>query len=327
MKHFSILVQAFVLAFVVLSGCNTATRNPFPVVVTIDGEKSGDAVGLTVQYDTLKLLTGDKILGEVTDISASDSCLFVLDESSAIWKFSLKSGEATGYLSATGHSRDEYIMPFAIVCRAGKLYVLDFAGRGILAYDADLKFVDRTEIDCAAMDFAVVEDGFLIYDMDAAGETGCIIYIDRQGNLKGRYLPAEKEHSAMMTNRVFSESDDNCVYYLEPMSNRMYVWNGTEMEPFCMFEFRDKTAGGVTENQSEGTVVLSSVDGSRIVSHYLSGDRLDTHVYDRETRKSCTLSQPVPAIRQNRGQFFFIMHDESVSADETADIMLVSTIN
>lgn len=117
---------------------------------------------ILARIDTVELYTDGKAMASIGDLCFLDSMVYILDASKAVSAFNLRTGRLCKQIRTVGRGHNEYIMPNAIASGGGRVHLMDFSGRCILSYDADLNLLHRTPVDFMMHDIIPVDDGFLL---------------------------------------------------------------------------------------------------------------------------------------------------------------------
>ena len=284
MKYYTWLLSA--VSFLYL-GCTTSSTVSDHVVSiqVIGGDKSFEMTDVVSRTDTIRLVPKHGcVVGDIQDYCLDDSLVYVLDNGKSLFSFQVRTGKMENYIHHVGHGRNEYIAPKAVCVRNGFVYLLDFQGKSVLMYDRSLTFLKRVTIPFTALDFSVVSDGFLFFNLNRGGIYRRVVYTDFQGQVKDSFLDSDGTMDYLLNDKVFSEIGNKQVYYTDFPTGDVYYWNDKTLEKVYALDF----VGLNRENKkkSKGGVFSNILSDKYLFTQYLSSKMIMSNVYLLENGKS-----------------------------------------
>lgn len=253
-----------------------------------------DINSFTHSIDSLTLRAGSGYyISDIKDVCYTDSTVYLLDAASTIYSFSTQSGAMTGMMKKIGHSRKEYITANAIECDGRYLYILDFQSRRIIKYDKNMDYVSDVVISLPVFDFAKVDDGYLLYNMNVTDTDKQIVHIDEEASVIDTFLEADKHNGILLSDKFFCGYGNNGeTYVMQPNARIIYVWNGEGMQTECSIDFGNgmSASDDVREAMKNGKPILmrSFVTDTKIISLFLANKMVYTNIYDRSSKSTVT---------------------------------------
>lgn len=226
-------------------------------------------------------------LGQVQDISLTDTQVYILDKTNSIWIFNLETGLQEKKVNRTGHGNGEYIGLSSICVEDDSVFALDFQGSSIIIYDLNLDFKRRIRLPFPAIDFAKTPDGFLLCNMNPSEQLKRIVHIDANGTVLNSFLSTKMDEGIMMTDRIFTTDDEGTVFFSEPASSIIYKWEDGIVRPAYSFEYEkgallEKSPVQQESKQSPQTI-RSFVSLRDVITLYVSNKFVLTNIYNQET--------------------------------------------
>lgn len=166
-------------------------------------------------------------MASIGDLCFLDSMVYILDASKAVSAFNLRTGRLCKQIRTVGRGHNEYIMPNAIASGGGRVHLMDFSGRCILSYDADLNLLHRTPVDFMMHDIIPVDDGFLLSNSSPGDREELIIHTDTSGKVLGKFLSADLSQAIWPVGKPFIRNPKGDVFLKAPFSNGIYVCRTT----------------------------------------------------------------------------------------------------
>lgn len=188
------------------------------------------------KIEVIPLNTKGGFMGNVKDLCFSDSIVYILDNTNAVWSFKYPSGELIRQIRRTGHGNGEYLSLSAITSKDSLVYFLDTETRSVLVNDPDFNFINKISFGFIAEDFTKVQDGFLFFYSANTDDLGYFVHTDEFGRIKNSFVPANVEIDTWFGDRVFMENNGT-VYMSAPYANDVYKWNGYEPELIFTTDF------------------------------------------------------------------------------------------
>lgn len=225
--------------------------------------------------DTIILKDNAQCSGLVDVTIMNQNHLFLLDNSKQIMKFRTSDGILENVIKTVGTAKNEYISPQSITSDANNVYVLDFAGRSILKFDADLSFVKKIKINDAILDFAKVDGGFLLYSLTGGKHGKQIIYMNDKGEVQEGYIDYNPNIDAMASTKIFSENNAAGICLISYEDNIIYCWKNHNLIPITEFIY-DKELG-----RYDGHITNIFESNNLIFAQYASNDIIRTSLYDK----------------------------------------------
>lgn len=290
MRNTAILFTVSSLICTLFCGCHQKKDNPAPVILVSDYQDN--KMDIDVLVDTVEYLPliSDAPVGQILDFCMMDSLVFILDDMQRIHVCSLRTGQVFRSMNYRGHGNAEYIDARAVCAHDGKLFVLDFQGMSVLIYDHHLDFIDRFKTGFPAWDFAVTDRGLLFFNMNATASLGRIVCTDFSGQVLDSWTDSDTEMNMMLSNRIFQENDSGGVYYMEPLSERIYCWKDGESSLFCTVDLgRNSIKSADTEMKYERqqvSHVRSLISQYHVLTSFIENGFVYYNVYNRATFSS-----------------------------------------
>jgi len=256
-------------------------------IITIAGDEKtiieGDS--LFSRIDTILLRPNNtEYIGQVQDVSFTDSMVYILDKTNTIWVFNLETGAQEKKVNKSGRGNGEYINLSSICVENDSVYVLDFQGLSIGIYDLDLHFKRRINLTFPSIDFAKTSDGFLLYNMNPSEQLKRIVHIDTNGKILNSFLSTEMDEMVMMTDRIFSTDDERNVFFSEPASSIVYKWDNGMVKPEYTFKYKKETflENSQKKSNSNPQTIRSFVASHYVISLYLLHKFVLVSLYNQE---------------------------------------------
>lgn len=229
-------------------------------------------------------------ISEVQDLCMNDSWIFILDINQTVFKVDVHTGLIAQKMHKRGHSESEVIAPKAITTSGDTLYVLDFQSMAILSFDMNLSFLSRFQIPFPALDFAKVDNGFLLYNINATDELKQIVHIDERGQVIGSYFDKDSDLDMLLSDKIFMEATEGEIYFMLPASDKIYKWrDGKILNEYIL----DYGNGKVHEKKSSNlyrkrkdNAINAFVMQNYVVISFLSQSMVKYNFYDRRTKES-----------------------------------------
>ncbi|MDE5561832.1 MAG: 6-bladed beta-propeller [Bacteroidaceae bacterium] len=284
-----ITVCVFVALF---TSCAHRHDNPMDnaceiLVVDYDGN-TFDTESVFPQRDTLSLVPKDGVvLSEVVDLCVSPQHIYVLDANHSLSCYDRMSGEMLKYVRAIGHGTGEYIMPRAVCTKGDEVYLL--YERACNVYDVGLNFKRKVSIDLIPLDFIKVDGGFLFCNLAPSENLKRLVYTDDDGNVIDSYLSSTLLIDAVMSTHCFFADEHSDVYFAEPSSDELYLWDGQGVE-LCYRSVIENSFEGKPQATSEKEGYAYNTKwfrlGNKVVNSFLYLGNRYYNVYDTTTRAS-----------------------------------------
>lgn len=230
------------------------------------------------RVDSMKLMVSQEHQSApVQDFSIGDSLLYLLDKAKSISVFSLRNGQMKKYVHTVGHGHNEYIAPQAIHYCNGYVYVLDFQGKCVLKYDKDMTFISRIATALPALDFAVLPDGFLFFNMSATEKRKRVVRTDFDGNDVDSFLDSDGTLGLVYNDKMFTEDPHGNIYYTDPISQSVYLWDGNKLELAFNFDFP-------SDKNKKPSLCTNIVTKEGVITQYLSDRIIKSNIYSSKTQ-------------------------------------------
>lgn len=241
--------------------------------------------------DTLLLTTDNNYVSQIQDFCVSDSCIYVLDKEKSIFVFDSFTGVLKKNMISIGRGRAEYLDPKSIAVCDGYVYILDFGGRSVLKYDADLNYLDRIKIKFTAMDFVKINKGFLFYNLTATDKLKRIVHTDDKGTVLNSFISSGLNINTILTDRIFCNNGGESIYISEPVSDVIKEWKNDTVDIAFKFDWRNKNDITVSKTseliKNDGVNILYSLVSSKyVLTQFLGKDFILSNIYNREEEKS-----------------------------------------
>lgn len=242
--------------------------------------------------DTL-LLSVDSTcyVSQIQDFCLNDSCIYILDKDKSVFVFNSLTGELKNSINKIGRGRSEYLDPKSISEFEGCVYILDFGGRCVLEYDAELNFLDRIKIKFTAIDFMKVDDGFLFYNLTATDKLKRIVHTDNKGNVLNSFASSQLNINTILTERIFCSSGNDGFYISEPVSDIIQEWKDDTVDVAFKFDWENKndiTASKTSELITKNgiNILYSLVSSKYVLTQFLGKDFILSNIYNRDDKTS-----------------------------------------
>lgn len=234
--------------------------------------------------DTLRLNPSlNLITTSVQDICLDDSVVFILDDAKSIFSFDVHSGKMLHRLHSVGRSRNEYFLPKAMDVDINNLFVLDFQGRKVLKYTKDLEYISSFSLGFAALDFTIVADGFLFFNMSASEKYRRIVHTDFEGRVIDGFLQEKGIIKTLVNDKFFCSDGAGNVYYSDLQSNDVYQWQDGTLKKVYSLDF-----AGVNNVSENGIMYGNMIVGDHVVTQFLSDKIVMSNIYDPFKQNSMT---------------------------------------
>lgn len=220
-------------------------------------------------------------VASVQDVCLSDSCVAILDVAKSIFIFNLNTGKQVALLNNTGHGKGEYVDPKSIMMHNGLLYVLDFKTSRILKYDDEFKYCGDVRIGFPACDFSIVDNGFVLYNMNATNDLKRVVHTDFDGNIINSFLVPKETIGIMPTDKVFTEDGFGNVFYIAPQENMIYRLAEDTIDVAFTLGYEDEPE----PPQSSGKLKtkFSLISSKYILTQFVADRYVLTNVYNTQT--------------------------------------------
>src|SRR5574344_849044 len=282
---------------IIFVGCNSGTKVETFNEITIP--HCDDTLSMSEDFiesvDTVELSLDDEVfIADIQDACYQDSLLFILDSNNSIFAFNTNNGKLLKMIRYVGRSNSEYLDAKAITNDQTYLDGLDVQGRKINRYELQLNFVDDMRIGVPAMDFAKVQDGFLVQNLNANESDKQIVSIGTDGKIKRSFLEPSCEMDLMMTDKIFSEDENGRVFISLPIPNCVYSWEDDSVKLVYNIGFEGESNDKNVEKSSQlpekgrSTSLRSFVTSKYVLTFYSSADTpyILINVYDKERKVS-----------------------------------------
>ena len=229
-KKSKTILLCFTISSILFGSCgknkNQLSIDDDHITISIDDytDKTIRFSDFIARVDTIELHTKQNFMGSILDFCLSDSGVYIVDMTNAVWAFKYPSGELIKRIQRTGHGNGEYIMLRAITSRDGIVYLSDIGAGKILLCDGMLNYKKSIKLDFPVLDFAKTENGFLFCNAATTDDLNRLVYTDENGKLINSYLPSEMELDLLSGERTFTENKDGEVFFNAPYSNDVYKW-------------------------------------------------------------------------------------------------------
>lgn len=279
-------VQFIVFAsLLMMIGCAKKENNAI-YEVSILGDKNVvvDASDFISQLDSLELITKkDCYLSGVKDFAVSDSFLFVLDMSKRVFRFNRLNGSQDTVFSGIGHGHGEYIDPKGLSISGDSLFILDVQKQSVMVFDYNLNLIEEINMDFSVLDFAVVNNGFLFYNLDQSADKKRIVYTDRSGKYINSYLANAPMPEMLLAEKFFSHDEKGNVYFYDITSDKIYEWTEDSLSLFAQLSYGESIEG---VNESESKTLSCLIYKNKILTSFLNDRFVQTNIFDRSSRTS-----------------------------------------
>lgn len=281
----------WVLLGLSLIGCKqnrVVEKAPFTIPVRDYRQSIVDIHDFTDTVEYLSIVS-DSPMGSVIDYCLTDSTLIVLDTMQRVYLCSLQSGQVLRVMDKRGHGQGEYIEARAVFADLDRIYLLDFQGQSVLVYDRQFNYISRIKTEFPALDFAVVSDGYLFFNMNASDELRQVVHTDYSGRVLDSFLSPGRKMDMLPDGRIFQEDGRGNVFITEPMSETVYQWNGQSPRPVYTVDFGQKPAS-VSSNEEKysrqsATVVRSIATADHVLTAFVSDGMMFFNVYESATNR------------------------------------------
>lgn len=287
------LIQFIIFSLILLNGCKAQESSM--CTNTIDIESSKDAIPYTEFIDRIEAtpIINDRnsYFSAVEDICVGESSIYVLDATSNLVKINTTSGKVEKKINIKGHSAEECIEPKAITCTNDNIYVLDMHGMKILTLDNDLNYISTTPTPVSSSDFAVIPNGFLLFNLNCGKGDDLIVTIDKKGKIQNEFISNSGLPQLILTQHILSETNDG-VAIVPPLQKKMFHYDNRTDSISCENAYNIYAKGNVmTFGRSlklPDTPTIAFESERFIITNYFADSIIGTCVYDK--RKQNTLS-------------------------------------
>jgi hypothetical protein len=175
----------------------------------------------------------DNLLGNLKDICCSDNYVYVLDDLTAsVFMFGKEDGAFLKRICTKGNGPNEYINPVAIRHDSLFVYLLDLRTKKIIVYNEELEAIKTIQLSVSASDFACMDKGFLLYNLDDSPQSYKLIYIDTTGRMIDKFIPCTESNNSGTYNWGRVQNFSTChqgVFFSEPFSSKIYLWKNEHL--------------------------------------------------------------------------------------------------
>lgn len=260
------------------------TKDVKDILITSDYVVSIDSIDLK--------LPSDLFVADVEDACLTDSFVVVLDAAKQLFVFNKFSGKLIHKIVTIGHSNTEYINPVAICADSTHFYVYDLQTMKIMCYNKDIQMEHTFFVEYPTIDFAKVNDGFVLYNLNAGKNESLFVHIDEHETKETVGGTMSMEWDLVMSKHIF----DVCgtTYGTSPTTGEIFVWNENlkKMQTKYQVQWEDKRKefDRVSEKleANERVHIHTFLTSRFVITSYLHGDMVYTNMYDRHLHKSTT---------------------------------------
>lgn len=199
---------------------------------------------------------GQNLMAEPKDLCIEDTLCYILDANFSISCVNLNNGEIVKQIRTLGNGHNEYIMPQALSCHEGFVYLLDLAKRNVVKYDSQLTPVSNFPTDFTAWDFIKTDKGFLFLSLNDNQGTE-IKYTDHEGKEVSSVLVSEIVLDDAPAGNCFIRNEENEIFLKSPFGNDIYKWDEESLEPTLVYTI-DYHEHGISRDQKEGSAIVFS---------------------------------------------------------------------
>lgn len=162
----------------------------------------------------------------------------------------------------------------------------------ILILDNNLNYINSVRIPVPAMDFAIIPEGFLLYNLNAKENDGIIMSITTDGQLKDNYIPSDGIPDLILSQHLFTETAKG-ILTLPPMRNELYEYNFKNDSVNCQYKYEFSNMKSVSEGHEslpdiQNAVILAFETERYLISNFYFNQIIGTCVHDK--RKNVTTS-------------------------------------
>ncbi|MDE6521861.1 MAG: 6-bladed beta-propeller [Muribaculaceae bacterium] len=237
--------------------------------------------------DSVKITDNDELFfSTIEDICVGDSSLFLLDAMSNVLKISHYSGKVEKIINVKGHSDAECISAKAITNSNDNVFILDMYGLKILTLDNNLNFIESIRLPVAAMDLAVIPNGFLLFNLSCGEGEDLVVSIDRKGNFQNQYIANKGIPDVILSKHIFTESPDGIVI-VPPLQNKLFIYDDSTDTISLQYDFSFNTENPEEIKLEEElnlpnapTVVFETE--KYIITNYLANQKMGTCIYNKK---------------------------------------------
>ncbi len=246
----------------------------------------------TRKVDSLLLDPKGNVMSQISDVCVNDKYIFVLDDMNGIFMFNANNGELKCSSRNTGHGKGECIGLKSLEMLNDTLYILDFQGQKIQKFDMEMKHVGDVQIEFPAIDFAVLNDGFLLYNMASTEKVKKVVKTSRDGKIIDSYLSPSKDMNLMINDKFFSRDENGNIYMSECFSDTIYKYKGGDLVPCFVldtgenssdFEHTSEMMNGVSTNIMGGSIITSQYVFTRFINEFVKNN---IYTIDKNKSKS-----------------------------------------
>ncbi|MDE6193248.1 MAG: 6-bladed beta-propeller [Muribaculaceae bacterium] len=258
------------------------------IIATSDNIPYSDFISV---IDSISIINEDNFyFSTIEDICISDSSLFFLDATSNLVKVNLSSGRIEQKINLSGHSDAECVTPKAVTCAEDNVFVLDLNGNKILTLDSNLKYLNSIPTHVSAVDFAIIPEGFLLFNLNCGEGDDLVLSIDRNGNILNHFIASDGIPELIISQHIFTEATDGIVI-VPPLQNKLfrYDFQTANVSYTYDYEFNLPNTNG---NKSAETLplpntVIKAFESERyIIAEFFAGQFISTSIYDKTDRHS-----------------------------------------
>lgn len=225
----------------------------------------------------------------IEDACVGNTSIYVLDTSANLIKLNLLSGQVEKTKSLRGHSESECVMPKAITSHGNKVYVLDMQGMKILTLDDDFNYLNSVRVPVPAMDFALIPNGFLLFNLNATVDEGMVINVNNDGLLVNDYIPSHGIPELIHSQHIFNETETG-ILIMPPMQNELYEYSFEKDSINCLYKYHFSPINSKIEdigtNMNIPSAAIQAFETDRyLITNYYCNHIMGTSVHDK---KQCT---------------------------------------
>lgn len=288
--NFMYVLLSFIMLSVILASC----RNKEQLVekMTIELEVSEETIPYTsfiASIDSIPII-GDNAYycSAVEDICIGDTSLFVLDAASNLLSVNLSSGQVERKINLKGHANSECVSPKAITCSDGNIYILDMNGQKILTFDYNFNYIEYNPTPVSSLDFAVISNGFLLFNLNCDQDEELILSIDKKGNILDRFIQANGTPELILSERIFTETKDGVVI-VPPLEDKMFKYDSkTDSVSYIIKYLSDSKLHKKSKNKGHicipDAATIAFESERYLITNYLANHIVRTCVYDKKNQ-------------------------------------------
>lgn len=200
---------------------------------------------------------GKELLAEPKDLCFEDTLCYILDANFSVSCVNLNSGEIIRQIHTPGNGHYEYIMPQALCCHDGFIYLLDVSKRNIIKYDRQLNPVSSCTTDFTAWNLMKINDGFLFLSL-MDGQNGTeFIYTDDNGKKLASFVASDILFDSVSQSENFVRNKKGEIYFKSPFENDIYRWNEELLQPELAYRI-NYGDNGISQMVKMGSEILFS---------------------------------------------------------------------